>query len=807
MSERKYGIAVGNSCEARFWSNEEVTFDELCSRLSKTKYTSETAEQYKRFGRRERNKAKDAGGFVGGRLKGHKRGVKEVLSRSMLTLDLDKAKPDFIENFDAKLRYLSCLYTTHSHTKEEPRCRVIVPLSRDVTPDEYNAIARLFAGELGIGQFDACSFRIAQLMFYPTTPKDGEFIYKRVDGEVLDPDGFLGGYPNWKDFSTLPLTPDEIPASSVKRGGKKKDPCELKGVIGAFCRAYTIQEAIEAYLSDVYEPTDKGNRYSLKSAESKGGLLIYDDKYAFSHHATDIACGRELNAFQLVMIHLFGSDDAEAVKKMKDLAREDSKVKRQLILDSCDFSEEEVEEVPQVEPDENGVVTKIIDGEKQSKSSGNSWIEKLTIGLDGKIENTSKNIEVILENDRNLQGFAFNELASRVEVIGSVPWDRPKDNRFWREADECQLKLYIDKKYTEFRERNYEVAFNSIVDNRRFHPIRDYLDSLPKWDGVKRVDELFIKFLSADDNEYTRTITRKTFVACVARVYHPGTKFDTIPVLDGSQGIGKSTLIRYLAGDEYFSDNLSLTDMNDKTAAEKIQGNWLIEIGELSGMKKADIERVKSFVSTIDDKYRASYGRVVESHPRQCIIFATVNGDGRGYLRDITGNRRFWIVKCNQKIQKRMWDASDKGFRDQFWAEAKHLYGQGEKLFLEGDMLDIATKYQDKAMEKDERAGLVEAYLNLKLPANWNDLSVYERRDYVANNGKGTLFQEGTIDRTEVSNAEIWCECFGRNKADLKASDSYQLAAIMKQIDGWERTETIRALPGYGRQRVYKRLK
>ena len=162
-------------------------------------------------------------------------------------------------------------------------------------------------------------------------------------------------------------------------------------------------------------------------------------------------------------------------------------------------------------------------------------------------------------------------------------------------------------------------------------------------------------------------VTKKTFAACVARAYHPGTKFDSIPVLDGAQGIGKSTLIKYLAGEEFFSDNLSLTDMNDKTAAEKIheeffsdnlsltdmndktaaekiQGNWLIEIGELSGMKKADIEKVKSFVSTTDDKYRASYGRVVESHPRQCVIFATVNGDGRGYLRDITGNRLQVIV-------------------------------------------------------------------------------------------------------------------------------------------------------------------
>lgn len=793
MVERKYSIAVGNSCEAKFWSNEEVTFDELCERLSKTKYTSETVEQYKHFNKEERNKAKDNGGFVGGKLKGTKRGVSEVLFRSMLTLDLDKAKVGLIDKFTAESKYLSCLYTTHSHTKEEPRCRVIVPLSRDVTPDEYNAIARLYASQFGIEQFDACSFRIAQLMFYPTTPKDGEFIFKKVEGEILNPDEFLADYPMWQDISTLPLTPDELPKNNIQRGRKKKDPTELKGVIGAFCRAYTVQEAIEAYLSDVYEPTDKNNRYSLKSADSKGGLIIYDDKYAFSHHATDIACGRELNAFQLVMLHLFGSDNNDAVKKMKEVARDDEHVRTQLILDNGEFDEDEINDEIQ---SESPVVNKV----KPIKD----WISKLSIGIDGAIENTSKNLEIILENDKNLQGFAYNELSNRVEVIGRVPWDRPKDNRFWREADESQLRLYIDKKYIEFKERNFEVAFNSIVDNRRFHPVRDYLDSLPKWDGVKRVEEVFIKFLSADDNDYTRAITKKTFAACVARAYHPGTKFDSIPVLDGAQGIGKSTLIKYLAGEEFFSDNLSLTDMNDKTAAEKIQGNWLIEIGELSGMKKADIEKVKSFVSTTDDKYRASYGRVVESHPRQCVIFATVNGDGRGYLRDITGNRRFWIVKCNQTLQKRMWDENDKNYRDQFWSEAKEIYESGEELYLEGSLLDIATDYQNEALEQDERVGIVEQYLNRLLPTNWHEMDLYKRRSFL--NGDDFICEKGTIQRTEVSNAEIWCECFGKSQSDLKSSDSYQLAAIMKQIGGWERTSSIKKQPIYGRQKIYKKV-
>lgn len=203
----------------------------------------------------------------------------------------------------------------------------------------------------------------------------------------------------------------------------------------------------------------------------------------------------------------------------------------------------------------------------------------------------------------------------------------------------------MDIRYGEFTTRNYDVSFTKVADDRHFHPVRDYLNGLPKWDGVKRVEELFIKYLQADDTEYVRTVTRKAFAAAVARVLCPGIKFDCVPVLDGEQGIGKSSIVKDLVTPEYYSESLSLTDMDDKAGAEKLQGFWVVEIGELAGMKKADIEKVKSFLSTSDDKYRPSYGRVVESHPRQCIIIGTVNGE-RGYLRDITataasGSSRF----------------------------------------------------------------------------------------------------------------------------------------------------------------------
>ena len=377
-------------------------------------------------------------------------------------------------------------------------------------------------------------------------------------------------------------------------------------------------------------------------------------------------------------------------------------------------------------------------------------------------------------------------------------WDRPADNKFWRDADTAQLKALLDVRYVPFSDRNHNVSFTKVADDRRFHPIRDYLDSLPPWDKKVRAETLFIRYLRRTTRKYVRTVSRKTLAAAVARIYEPGAKFDSMTVIDGAQGIGKGTMWRSLAGDDYFSDSLSLTDMSDKSAAEKLQGYWIIEISELAGMKKADIEKVKSFLSTADDKYRPSYGKVVESHPRQCIIVATVNGE-RGYLRDITGNRRFWIIKCRRAGN--VWAGRLRPRQDQIWAEAKYYFEQGEAL-SRVTFCRRRKMPRKSAMEADERQGLVEEYLSRLLPDNWADMDLYDRRNYL----EGDITSDkGSVRRTEVSNAEIWCECFGRNIADLKPVDSYAIAALMVQVDGWERTDKIRKLPMYGRQRLYVR--
>lgn len=782
---RQLAIAYGNNRQTKRWVNKSVKYENLKERLKVTIRTTESVEEYRKMSKAQRDAAKDHGGFVGGVLKGGRRKVDTVEKRSMIALDGDRIDKGFLEDYEIIVPFTSCLYTTHSSTVEEPRVRLIFPLTRDISSEEFVAVSRYLAQELGIDMFDECSYQPNQLMYWPSTPQNGSFVFKEVDKEWLNPDDILSAHPEWRDPTQLPTSSRESKANQVAQQ-KVMDPLEKEGTVGLFNRAYfPISKALDTFLFDVYEATDHANRYHLIDSHSIAGAEIKEDKFVYSHHAKDPAYMKLCNAFDIVRIHKFGDlEDKHSFQAMCDFAIQQDTVK--ILAANERLSEAELD-FTDSKDDEN-------------------WKAKLKYQpRTGILENSVYNLNLILAHDPDFQHFAFNEMANRIQITGELPWERPEGNLFWRDADTAQLKSIIDIRYLPFSGRNHDVAFVKIADDRHFHPIRDYLNHLPPWDKVKRVEDLFIKYLQAEDTEYVRTVTKKTFAAAVARILVPGTKFDCVLVLDGDQGIGKSSIVKDIVTADYYSETLSLTDMDDKSGAEKLQGFWIVEIGELAGMKKADIEKVKAFLSTSDDKYRPSYGKVVESHPRQCIIIATVNGE-RGYLRDITGNRRFWIVKVQQKKQKKNWNF-DEEFRTQFWAEAKEIWLSGEKLYLEGEVLLEAEKEQRNAMEADERVGMIEEYLNRELPDGWDSMDLFARRNYLSGTEFGTPTHNGCHARTEVSNAEIWCECFGKNLQELKPSDSYGIAAMMAQISDWERSATIRRQPIYGRQRIYLKRK
>ena len=784
---RKLSIAYGSSCHAKRWVNQQVTFDELCERLSQTVRTPETVEEYPKLPKSERDRAKDKGGFVGGKLKGGRRKRDTVEGRSMLTQDADHAGIGFIDSYEMLCPYASCLYTTHGHTPEAPRVRVVVPLTRDVTPDEYAAISRLFAAEWGIDQFDECSHRPHQLMYWPTTPADGEYVFKRCDGEWLDPDRYLAAHPGWRDCAGLPRSVRE--GGIVERGRKQQeDPLGKQGVIGAFCRTYGINEAVHVFLKDIYQESALQGRFDYIPADSSAGVVVYDDVFAYSHHATDPACGKLLNAFDLVRIHKFGGldekvpEDTEAAKlpsfkAMCDFAVNDENVKMTIAGERMEIAEKEFS-------GENEDWLKQLEYEKRS-----------TV-----VKNTLRNLLLILNNDEKLKGIVFNQLSDGMEIKGEVPWEHP--SRFWRDADDAQLISYVDLTYGTFSARNYDIAVTKVADDRSYHPIREFLASLPEWDRVPRVDTILVDFLGASDNAYVRAVTRKTLCGAIARVMNPGCKFDTMLVLNGPQGKGKSTLISRLCG-EWFNDSLLLNDTKDKTAAEKLQGYWILEIGELAGLKKTEIETLRGFLSRQNDIYRASFGRRATPHPRQCVFIGTTNAEN-GYLRDTAGNRRFWPVKTPGDAARASWEMTEEEIR-QIWAEALVRYKEGEPLHLDNELAGMALKEQQIAMEVDEREGMVRDYLEMPLPERWDKMDIFDRRNYICGSEFGGEREPGVRKRERVCNMEIWCECFGKERGNLKRQDANEISAIMANIEGWKKADNKVRFPIYGIVRGYCR--
>lgn len=784
-------LSTGNSRMEKKWNLAEMELSDFRERISTTHRTSETVEQYRKMSKAQQDTIKDVGGFVLGTLKGGRRKKDTVLTRSGLTLDMDYGTPDIMDEIEMFFDFHCMIYSTHKHTPEKPRLRLIIPLSREVTPDEYGAVARKVAEEIGIELFDDTTYEPSRLMYWPSTSADGEFVFREIEGEVLDPNAVLAKYKDWRNTAEWPVSKRQ--QTIVQRNIQKQaNPLEKPGIVGAFCRTYSIRDAIDTFLQDTYKHSAMPGRYDYIPADSQAGVVIYEEKFAYSHHATDPACGKLMNAFDVVRLHRFGDLDAKAdpdsdpsklpsFKAMQEFAVQDESVKIQLGKEREQLAQAEFNSVK----DEN-------------------WQTLLELDKQGKVKDTMANIAAIVSHDENLKSIVYNEFKGCIDVIGPLPWKQVKPG--FNDSDVANAKLYFERVYGIWSPTKFKDALLAVVAAERiYHPIKNYFAGLT-WDGVPRLDSLLIDYCGAEDNPYTRAVTRKTLCAAVARVYEPGRKFDSILVLSGPQGIGKSTFFAKLGG-AWYSDSLAISDMKDKTAAEKLQGYWILELGELAGIKKVDVETVKSFVTRVDDKYRQAYGMVVESHPRSCIIVGTTNSES-GFLRDITGNRRFWPVQVSERGSHHPWDLEE---IDQVWAEAIQAYKDGESLFLSGEVAQMAYAKQQEAMESDDREGLVQDYLDRLLPENWDNMDLYQRRTFLGGSEFEDTPTEGTVRRERVCIMEIWCECFGKERQNLKKADSYELEGILNKIGGWERytgnASGKMRISGYGIQRAFIRNK
>lgn len=789
-------LATAHSRIAKKWRNRHWLWSELLQRCSETKRTGETAAEYARMSNEEQSNVKDVGGFVGGYLSGGIRKNANVMYRTVATLDIDYGTVNVWDDFTMAFGFAAMIYSTHKHSSKTPRYRLVFPLSRQVSPAEYEPLCRKIAAEIGIDLFDDTTYELPRLFYWPSTSKDADFVFDYQDGPACDVDAILSQYVDYKDVSAWPLSSREgdVIAHEIKKQG---DPTEKPGVIGAFCRAYSIEDAIDTFLSDKYEKTGHDGRYTYKLGSVAGGLVCYEGKFAYSHHETDPASKQLCNAFDLCRVHLFGAQDEgsralDVTRKpsyaaMQEFAAKDKAVKLLMARERAQAAADDFDGLDDAELPED---------------YNDEWKAELEYTKSGKLLCNIANIILILENDPALAGHIVHDLFTGMDSAkDGLPWN--KNANQWTDTDDANLRVWLEKHYDITGKEKIADALTAVLTRHSYHPIRDYLSGLT-WDGVPRLDRIIIDYMGAEDSELNRAMSRKHFVAAVARVFNPGCKYDYCLIMSGAEGIGKSTLLRVMGG-KWFND--SITTLEGKEGMEQLRRAWVVELGELSSIKRSDVEQVKAHLSKQVDIYRAAYARRVLEHPRQCVFCGTTNE--ALFLKGDTGNRRFWVIPVVAELRKyRDWSEAIRRDRDQLWAEAVHYYKQGEPLYLSEELeAQAKQRQQDFNDDNDDPiVAMLDKYLNTLLPVNWDTMDIQARRSYLRD--PDPLQAEGTVKRDRVCAAEFICEQLGKDMADKDYK--YLCRRVSKMIGDrpeWERvSSTKHAAKLYGTQRGFRRV-
>jgi predicted P-loop ATPase len=729
-------LSIGTSVTAREWVKTDMTWSSLVARLSTPVVTWETKAQYHMSLPKVKTKAKDVGGYVGGILQGTTRGKNSVLSRQLISLDLDGCTNVAATwgLFQLVFGCAACIHTTHSHLPEDPRARLIIPLAQNVSPKNYTRISEHIANRLGLSMFDPTTHEPNRLMFWPSVSSDGvsDYIFEHLDAPWLD------GMSLLKDQDTQALLLEL----------SKDDPGALPGVVGQFNKAFPVSEAIDKFIPEVYVRVSPG-RYRLADADSTGGMVLYgDDKYCYSHHAKDPIQGKLTHAYDLIRTHKFGGD---------------SSAMQEWIIESKFFDTAAIE---------------------------------LTLNKKGMPEPTIGNMRRILNQDPEVaNAVVLDEFAGKLMVYGDFPWLGLMDRStfMWTDTDDAGLREFFESKYGMIDRFKLQDALALTASDNKIHPVRKYLTGIV-WDGKTRADTLFIDFLRADDTPYVRSVTRKALIGAVARIMEPGCKHDHVLVLVGPQGCRKSTTINKLGG-KWYTD--SLYTMQGKEAYELVQGYWIIEMSEMAATRKADIEAIKQFITKQSDNFRAAYDRRTIDHPRQCAFFGSTNDEE--FLRDYTGNRRFWPVGVRAVPEDKYAELTDDYIR-QVWAEMVAAYRAGETWYLDEVQEAAARQIQEEHLAASPMAGTVLEFINDKIPANWGETRLPQRRQMY---GMDAVPREVVRDR--VCALEIWVECLNGSIKDFTPVKSREINQIIKRTKKWKE-RTMRFIPDYGIQRGFERI-
>lgn len=712
---RTITITVGESRKSVNWRPQTLTLEEFYAKLKTPARSKETMAEYLALTKGQQDDLKDVGGFVAGTLSGLRRKANAVTGRDLITLDLDNIPARGTEDVVRRVEALGCgycVYSTRKHMPSAPRLRVLLPLDRTATADEYEPCARRMAEYIGMDLADPTTFEAVRMMYYPSVCKDGEYIFFTADKPMLDVDGLLKTYTDWKDYTSWPAIPGAV--SPARMAAKQGDPLQKTGVVGAFCRSYDVRGAMEKYLPGIYAPLDNAqDRFTFCQGSTTGGAVLYDQgRFLYSHHATDPCSGKLVNSFDLVRLHCYGDLDDEAApgtpvvrlpsyKAMQERAMADETVATLLAKERGD----QIISAFQATDDRSNVAELAgYLGSLKGVILTTAVIRRLLVLLGIRIR--------------------LNEITWHVEMEGyPAEWSLSNAENLLPTYLMDHLRLAGIKGLAKGTVCD---SLDMIAEEGRYNPVKDMLLS-NEWDGTDRLMELFDIWRVHD--AFSQLLTRKWLIQCVAMALNDEVRpqgAEGVLVPQGEQGVGKTSILRELVPlPRMFKEGARL-DMREKDTYIQALNCWICELGELDRTTNRDSAGLKAFITQDLDEYRTPYARKAVRRPRRTSFCGTVNpGD---YLADMTGNRRFWTIELRTKVDTgRLFSLTDE-WRVQLWAQVFELYRanpQGFRLTGE-ERKQLESRNQCHMKALDYELELKELF-DWSLPtAEWGEFSAAE---------------------------------------------------------------------------------
>lgn len=832
---------------------ENVTWkwSRLLERLKTHHIDPLTLEELKALPKERQSQRKASHGFfVGTQFQGHTRKKQFARGRQLITLDLDLATPRILIALEQGLgelgKYEYAVYSTHSHGGGDIKLRVVIPLGEVISADLFQAVARITAWNIDSKMMavDHVSFYDTQLMYWPAACSDVEPVFIHHPGPIMPPLEVISEWcgddsDRWKDMALLPRSPRE--AAHHDRKDKAADPLTKRGYIGAINRAFTIGEFIAEYLSDIYKPADPG-RYTYIPGTLVNGAIVYDnDTKLQSHHGSDPCCDQNVNVFDLGRIHLFGHLDTE--KDAGKPAREMPSFKAMVgFCQSIPDVVRELRESNYGDMDDAAIDAALGEGleasaglagvgvaggglepagDAQKPPDEKNGLDRLDLNQHGIVKANIYNLVLILRNWPTFKGlFGHNELTHQNVLRRGLRSVSQKINMPLPPGQSCMGLTDIHMGATRLilesprgdklpgwglrvSERDLREAVQHVCREGAFHPVRDYLSSLG-WDGAPRLELLWINGCHTPDTPYYRQTSRNLLIGAVLRVMEPGCKFDFMPVMQGDEGVLKSTMVETLGGGAWTGRTPGHFDDKQKFV-EATVGYWFMESPEITHFRRAsDDDAIKAALSETHDHIRLSYRRDAETFPRQFVMIGTTNL--LTFLRD--RSRRIWpiIVPAGQPIDL-AWIA---GNRDQLFAEAMvacremraatkavnlplYLTGEAKTEFEERQETHIAPSLAAAD------AGVVEEWLNTPVPLSLS------RPGAVRDDIGDAFAEEKMVLRYVTCGREIFTRAMGGDKNKFTNALSQHVAVVMDKIPGWVRGPQARC-GEYGKQFTYRRI-